>query len=63
MERFSVRLGADDDEHGKTYEFHACDAQAMLSWLQHNTGVSSTRLLCNGHHPVQLVQLGRGCDQ
>lgn len=63
MDRFSVRLGADSHDHAATYEFRACDAQAMLSWLKHDACVSSTRLFCNGKQSVQLIQLGQGCDQ
>lgn len=63
MDRFSVRVDTDGDEHGKAYEFRACDAQAMLSWLKHDVGVSSTCLSCNGRDSVQLIQMGRSCDR
>lgn len=63
MDRFSVQLPAEADEHGKTYEFLACDAQAMLDWLKHEAGASGTHLYRNGQQSVQIIQMGHGCCQ
>lgn len=61
MDRFSVHVDAGDDPHGRTYEFPACDASAMLDWLQHDVGVSCATLSRAGQHTVRLIPIGRDC--
>lgn len=62
MERISVGLPVAGEDRTETYDFDAIDAQAMLSWLEHEIHARNTPLYRNGQYTAQLRRLGRGSN-